>query len=247
MAKKEEFVSTGIEKLDKLLEGGTPRGYSVLILGTPGSSIEILSKQLAATGKVMYFTTEETEEELKETSPDLFNKLEVEFGEVKTIIHTVIKYVDTGSVKNKIAKLDGNSFALNSNYYSVDSSIYIDATNIFYANIDSTNSSNIKLNIKSGTSKYNKIEFKTGFTTGIKKTKNGTYNIFLTPDSKSVVVTELKGADVSNYFLKDNPSVKRKRFSIGPYLGYGAVFAGGNKVYHGISVGVSYQYSIFNF
>jgi KaiC/GvpD/RAD55 family RecA-like ATPase len=62
-----EFISTGIEKLDKLLEGGTPRGYSVLILGTPGSSIEILSKQLASTGSVLYFTTEETETELFDT------------------------------------------------------------------------------------------------------------------------------------------------------------------------------------
>ncbi len=64
---KEEFISTGIEKLDKLLEGGTPKGYLVLILGTPGSSIEILSKQLASAGKVLYFTTEETEDELVET------------------------------------------------------------------------------------------------------------------------------------------------------------------------------------
>ncbi|MDH7506848.1 MAG: RAD55 family ATPase [Candidatus Thermoplasmatota archaeon] len=64
---KEEFISTGIEKFDKLLEGGTPRGYTVLILGTPGSSVEILSKQLATTGKVLYFTTEETKTEILET------------------------------------------------------------------------------------------------------------------------------------------------------------------------------------
>lgn len=64
---KNEFISTGIEKLDKLLEGGTPRGYAVLILGSPGSSIEILSKQLATTGNTLYFTTEETEVELLET------------------------------------------------------------------------------------------------------------------------------------------------------------------------------------
>jgi KaiC/GvpD/RAD55 family RecA-like ATPase len=64
---KEEFISTGIEKFDKLLEGGTPKGYTVLILGTPGSSIEILSKQLATTGKVLYFTTEETKDEILET------------------------------------------------------------------------------------------------------------------------------------------------------------------------------------
>ncbi|OGS40983.1 MAG: hypothetical protein A3K77_05405 [Euryarchaeota archaeon RBG_13_31_8] len=63
----EEFISTGIEKFDKLLEGGTPRGYTVLILGSPGSSIEILSKQLATTGKVLYFTTEETQAEILET------------------------------------------------------------------------------------------------------------------------------------------------------------------------------------
>ena len=55
---KEELISTGIEKLDKLLEGGTPEGYTVLIIGTPGSGIEILSKQLATNGKTLYFTTD---------------------------------------------------------------------------------------------------------------------------------------------------------------------------------------------
>jgi len=64
---KDEFISTGIEKLDKLLEGGTPKGFSVLILGTPGSSIEILCKQLATSGKSLYFTTEETEDEILNT------------------------------------------------------------------------------------------------------------------------------------------------------------------------------------
>ena len=64
---KDEFVSTGIEKLDKLLEGGAPKGFTILILGSPGSSVEILSKQLATSGDVLYVTTEETEEEIKET------------------------------------------------------------------------------------------------------------------------------------------------------------------------------------
>lgn len=63
----DEFISTGIEKLDNLLEGGIPRGFTTLILGTPGSSIEILSKQLATTGGVLYFTTEETKDEVVET------------------------------------------------------------------------------------------------------------------------------------------------------------------------------------
>jgi len=64
---KDEFVSTGIEKLDKLLEGGTPQGYTILILGSPGSAIEILCKQLATTGDVIYITTEETEDEVNDT------------------------------------------------------------------------------------------------------------------------------------------------------------------------------------
>ena len=62
------FISTGIGKLDKLLEGGTPQGFSVLLLGTPGSSIEILCKQLASSSiKTLYITTEETEDEIIET------------------------------------------------------------------------------------------------------------------------------------------------------------------------------------
>ena len=64
---EDEFLSTGIEKLDKLLEGGTPKGYAVLILGTPGSSIEILAKQLATIGNILFFTTEETEVEILDT------------------------------------------------------------------------------------------------------------------------------------------------------------------------------------
>jgi len=63
---REGFISTGIEKLDRLLEGGTPMGFSVLILGSPGSSIEILSKQLACSesGKSLYVSTEETKDEV---------------------------------------------------------------------------------------------------------------------------------------------------------------------------------------
>ena len=63
----DEFVSTGIDKLDRLLEGGILRGFTTLIFGSPGSSIEILSKQLSITGSVLYFTTEETKDEVVKT------------------------------------------------------------------------------------------------------------------------------------------------------------------------------------
>jgi KaiC/GvpD/RAD55 family RecA-like ATPase len=77
----DEFVSTGIEKLDKLLEGGTPKGFYVLILGSAGSSIEILSKQLATSGDVLYFSTEETEIEVLDTIK--------RFGWIKSTIEIV--------------------------------------------------------------------------------------------------------------------------------------------------------------
>ena len=62
-----EFISTGMESLDKLLEGGILKGFTTLILGSPGSSIEILSKQLATADSVLYITTEETKDEVAET------------------------------------------------------------------------------------------------------------------------------------------------------------------------------------
>ena len=82
---EEEFISTGIEKLDKLLEGGTPKGFSVLILGTPGSSIEILCKQLATTGEVLYFTTEETKTEVMDTINRFgWNEAKIEIEDIAT-------------------------------------------------------------------------------------------------------------------------------------------------------------------
>jgi len=64
---KDDVILTGIEKLDRLLEGGIPRGFTNLLLGMPGSSIEILVKQVATVGKVLYLTTDETKDEVLNT------------------------------------------------------------------------------------------------------------------------------------------------------------------------------------
>ena len=68
-----ELVSTGIERLDEALidEKGIAVGSSVLIEGTSGSGKELLSKQFASAGigseNVVYFSTDETSDELIET------------------------------------------------------------------------------------------------------------------------------------------------------------------------------------
>lgn len=64
---KEGFIRTGIDKLDRLLEGGIPAGFTVVLLGSPGSSTEILVKQIASTKDVTYITTEETKVEILDT------------------------------------------------------------------------------------------------------------------------------------------------------------------------------------
>lgn len=64
----EEVTSTGIPKLDELLMDGIPRGFTVLIEGSPGSGMELFAKQFAAAGvgneNVVYFPTNETTEDL---------------------------------------------------------------------------------------------------------------------------------------------------------------------------------------
>ena len=67
MQKKEGVISTGIDKLDRLLEGGLPSGFTTIVLGSPGSSIEILIKQIATVDNLTYITTEETKEEVIDT------------------------------------------------------------------------------------------------------------------------------------------------------------------------------------
>jgi KaiC/GvpD/RAD55 family RecA-like ATPase len=68
-----EIVSTGIERLDEALidDKGITLGSCVLIEGSSGSGKELLSKQFASAGvgseNVVYFSTDETSDELIDT------------------------------------------------------------------------------------------------------------------------------------------------------------------------------------
>jgi len=105
---KDEFITTGIEKLDRLLEGGTPKGFTVLLLGSPGSSIEILSKQLATTGKSLYVTTEETEVEVLDTikrfgwDKSKLNVVDIASEYAKTVLSGEQKRVSVYEQRSKI-------------------------------------------------------------------------------------------------------------------------------------------------
>lgn len=60
------FESIGISALDRYLGGGVPKGFTILVVGRPGSGTEFLAKQFASAGdvKTSYFTTTERDEDI---------------------------------------------------------------------------------------------------------------------------------------------------------------------------------------
>ncbi|MCK4756922.1 MAG: recombinase RecA [Thermoplasmata archaeon] len=62
-------TSIGIQELDKALMDGIPKGYTILVTGTPGTGVELFAKQFAAAGigteNVTYFSTTERDEDVK--------------------------------------------------------------------------------------------------------------------------------------------------------------------------------------
>ena len=89
--KKEGTISSGIDKLDRLLEGGIPQGFTTVILGSPGSSIEILVKQIATVNNVTYITTEETKDEITDTMKRFKWRVpEISFVDISTSYYSSI-------------------------------------------------------------------------------------------------------------------------------------------------------------
>ncbi len=70
-----ETTTLGIETLNKALMNGIPKGYTILLYGSPGSGTELFAKQFAAAGvgkeNVIYFTTIERDEDIIATMRDL--------------------------------------------------------------------------------------------------------------------------------------------------------------------------------
>ncbi len=62
-------TSIGISELDRALMNGVPKGYTILVTGTPGTGVELFAKQFAAAGigseNVTYFSTTEGDEDVK--------------------------------------------------------------------------------------------------------------------------------------------------------------------------------------
>jgi len=61
-----DLETIGIPALDKYLGGGVPKGFTILVVGRPGSGTEYLAKQFASAGdaKTVYFTTTERDDDI---------------------------------------------------------------------------------------------------------------------------------------------------------------------------------------
>jgi len=71
-----ERVSTGIEGLDRLIEGGIPRGFSVALLGVPGTYKSLFSRIFASEGlvrgePVIYVTYDRSPDMIREAIRDI--------------------------------------------------------------------------------------------------------------------------------------------------------------------------------
>lgn len=115
--RSEDFIPTGVDKLDMLLEGGIPKGFMTLILSTPGSGCEILFKQIAASGDALLFSTEETKEEIVSTmkrfgwKPDGVEIVDIASRYTETILISQEKRV---SIYQKRAGIDLKELILES-------------------------------------------------------------------------------------------------------------------------------------
>lgn len=189
---------------------------------------------------------EMNKDDIKKYFPKLYETLKNELGEVKVVWEAYVQYRDTGSVKNAILQIDEDKYSLNYEYYSNDSSLYVNSSNTFFVKSNLINNDFNKYNIvvSPGISTINDLSLNISLTTGIKKDKDGIYRIFVTPSSDKIKITSIEGADVSSLLI---PKVeKKKKWSVGPCAGIG-VGLGEKNIMLTPVIGISIQYSIFNF
>jgi KaiC domain protein len=96
-------LSTGIRKLDEMLEGGIPRGFLVAITGEPGTGKSILCQHFAWQGyeegdKVIYVTTEESRNSILEQAELLGMDIRKGVEEGKVIVIDALLATDEWSL-----------------------------------------------------------------------------------------------------------------------------------------------------
>jgi hypothetical protein len=188
-------------------------------------------------------------DDLKKERPDLYAGIKAEGSGVKLI--TKIQYVfrDTGSTKNTVITLGHDKYALPFTYLSSDSMLSVKGESMFFAkhSVLDKDKGIYDLQITPSETKFSDISIKFGITTGIKKDKDGIDRIFVKPGNDKIAITNIEGEDVSEYIKKSTPPPSKKKFGIGPYVGYGVNFGANGLVTYGPSIGLCFSYSLIRF
>jgi len=112
-----ERISTGVTSLDKLIEGGIPRGFMVAAVGEPGTGktilcIHFINEGVKSGDKNIYVTTEETRESIISQAKQFGIDFEKAVKEGSLIIidalmgddEWTLKYLDIDELINKIVE-----------------------------------------------------------------------------------------------------------------------------------------------
>jgi len=188
-----------------------------------------------------------SKEELEKYNPELFKAIKDEGGKVTTIINSGIEYRDTGSVKNVVAELGENHYSLDFDYVSEDSIISTKGKSLFSVNSFLKDDGDMGLNIIPGITKFIDTKLSFRLTTGIKKDKDGIDRIFITPSSNKLIITDIQGANVTDYMKNNSKSSKPKKYSLNVSFGYSAVFGKNNQLFHGPGIQIGIGYNIIRF
>jgi circadian clock protein KaiC len=108
---KTERVPTGITGLDHLIEGGLPKGRSILVTGEPGTGKTILALQFLADGlkrgeKGIYVTADESPMDVLEQAASLGWDLEQSIEAKEMAILNAATYLSTSPAPGKERQID---------------------------------------------------------------------------------------------------------------------------------------------
>ncbi len=114
----EDRAKTGIKGFDELVEGGFPRGSTILLCGTPGTGKSIFGLEFLYNGAAkfkergLYVTFEQSPDALKMQAKRMgwdFDKLEKN-GSVK-IMHVLVKDIDQYTIENIKKEIQKNKIS----------------------------------------------------------------------------------------------------------------------------------------
>lgn len=105
MARLSKRIKTGISGFDKLIQGGIPQGFVVLVIGTPGTGKTLFSLEYLYNGakkfkeKSMYITFEQSLSDVKDQAKGIgLNLAELEKKGLLTLMHIPVKSLTTHTI-----------------------------------------------------------------------------------------------------------------------------------------------------